>query len=575
VTKTVSLPLPSYATFILLLYFISGTITLYFTVLGWRHRNVRLSLPFTLVMACLTVWFYAYILEITSPDLETALFFNNIEVPCILTIPVGFLLIVLSFTGRERYITARTLPLFFLVPLVLIIAEMTNPFHHLYYTGFSVAGFEWLNLWIYFHGPFFYIAVIYSYVLSFFAVFLILSHISETGRCYQRPLVFLLLASLAPFLANLMYVCKVPPSPYLDLTPLSFMVTTLLLTAGLFRYLFTRVPVAYARIIATMRDAIIITSSPFRITDLNPAAERVLCVSLRDAVGREVGVLLPGLPESLTRTGIPEDGIRAEYQLAGAGGIRYFDVMALPLGPGSAAQEGRLFVLRDITERKEVELALADANRKIRLLSSITRHDIQNQLAGLSGYLELSRDSLDNPSDMSRYLAKMQMVAKAIDSQIAFTRDYENLGGGPPIWQDVRTCIRESMEGLAFGGIQVRIDPIDLEVLADPLLGKVFYNLFDNALRYGGSGMTTILVSSFAEGTCQVIVVSDDGQGVAEKEKERIFFKGFGKNTGLGLFLTREILSLTNITIVETGGTGRGARFEIRVPPDRFRLTSR
>ncbi|MDD1694719.1 MAG: hypothetical protein LUQ71_08345, partial [Methanoregula sp.] len=69
-----SLPLPSYAAFIILLYFISGTITLYFTILGWRHRNIRLSLPFTLVMACLTIWFYAYILEITSSNLDTALF---------------------------------------------------------------------------------------------------------------------------------------------------------------------------------------------------------------------------------------------------------------------------------------------------------------------------------------------------------------------------------------------------------------------------------------------------------------------------------------------------------------------
>ena len=568
-----ALLLPSYAAFILLLYFISGTITLYFTVLGWRHRNIRLSLPFTFVMACLTVWFYAYILEITSPDLGTALFFNNIEVPCILSIPVGFLLIVLYYTGRERYVTIRTLPLFFLVPIVLIIAEITNPFHHLYYTGFSLATFEWLNLWIYLHGPFFWIAVVYSYALSFMAVLFILSHMSETGRCHHRPLIFLLLASLAPFLANLMYVCKIPPSPYLDLTPLSFMVTTLLLIAGLFRYLFTRVPVAYARIIATMRDAIIITTSPFRVIDLNPAAEGMLGIPLREAVGRDIRTLLSELPESLTRSGLPDDGIRAEYQMNGEGVLRYFDVMVLPLDEGGTSSEGSLFVLRDITERKEAELALADANRKIRLLSSITRHDIRNQLAGLSGYLELSRDSVDNSSDMARYVARMQVVAAAIGTQIAFTKDYENLGGGPPVWQDVRACIRQSMEGLSFGSVQVRTDPTDLEILADPLLGKVFYNLFDNALRYGGSRMSTIRVSSFADDSSLVLVVDDDGEGIAEKDKERVFSKGFGKNTGLGLFLTREILSLTGITIVENGEPGRGARFEIRVPADKFRFT--
>ena len=112
-----SLPILSYATFIILLYFISGTITLYFTILGWRNRNVRLSLPFTLVMACLTIWFYAYILEITSPDLQTALLFTSIEVPCIHCIPAGFLFIVLYYTGSGRYLTIRTVPLFLSCPL--------------------------------------------------------------------------------------------------------------------------------------------------------------------------------------------------------------------------------------------------------------------------------------------------------------------------------------------------------------------------------------------------------------------------------------------------------------------------
>jgi len=529
----VPLQFSSPSAFIILLYFISGTITLFFTVLGWRNRNIRLSLPFTLVMACLTIWFYAYILEITSPDLQTALLFTSIEVPCIHCIPVGFLFIVLFYTGRDRYLTIRTVPLFFIVPVLLCLSVITNPLHSLYYTGFSVVTYEGLNLWVYHHGPLFRIAVVYSYGLSFLAVLFILSHMSETGRCHHRPLIYLLFASLAPFIAHLMYVLRIPPSPYLDLTPLAFMVTTLFLIAGLYRYLFTRVPVAYARIISTMRDAIIITSGPSRVIDLNPAAERVLGIPLREAIGRDIGVLLPGLPEHLTSPVLPEEGVREEYLITGKGPLRYFDIMALPLAEEGTASEGSLFVLRDITERKEAELALADANRKIRLLTSITRHDIRNQLTGLSGYLELSRDSVDNPVDMTRYVSRMQMVAKAIENQIAFTRDYENLGGGPPAWQDVSLCVKKAMEGLPFGNVQVKTDPMHIEILADPLLGKVFYNLFDNALRYGGNGMTEIQVSSYTKDGARVFEVSDNGEGIAYNDKQKVFSKGYGRNTGL------------------------------------------
>ena len=70
-----------------------------------------------------------------------------------------------------------------------------------------------------------------------------------------------------------------------------------------------------------------------------------------------------------------------------------------------------------------------------------------------------------------------------------------------------------------------------------------------------------------------VIVCEDDGVGVPAGDKERIFDKGFGKNTGLGLALSREILDITGITITETGTPGAGARFEITVPAGSCRLT--
>jgi signal transduction histidine kinase len=53
---------------------------------------------------------------------------------------------------------------------------------------------------------------------------------------------------------------------------------------------------------------------------------------------------------------------------------------------------------------------------------------------------------------------------------------------------------------------------------------------------------------------------------------ERIFEQGFGKNTGLGLFLSREILAITGLTITENSVPGKGARFEITVPKGAYRF---
>ncbi len=70
-----------------------------------------------------------------------------------------------------------------------------------------------------------------------------------------------------------------------------------------------------------------------------------------------------------------------------------------------------------------------------------------------------------------------------------------------------------------------------------------------------------------------VILCEDNGDGIPLELKEKIFDRGFGKNTGLGLFLAREILSITGITIQETGIPGNNARFEIAVPRGGFRYT--
>jgi PAS domain S-box-containing protein len=555
------------------IYLVSGTITLYFAIAGWRHRNIPISLPFTLLMASLTIWTYAYIFEILSPDLDTGLFFNNIEVPCMLVVPVAFLLLVLYFTRCERYVNLRTLPLFFAAPAVLCLMEFTNPLHHLYYPDFTPVIYDGTVIWLHGHGPFFWLAVAFTYLVSILALVLIISHLSATGGHHRRPILLMLIAAEVPLACNILSTFRISPLPALDFTPIAFMISGLILAFGLFRYLFTSVPVAYTQVIATMQDGVIVTNGSSRVIDLNPAAEQITGVPLRDAIGREIGEILPMLPEGLWGTNLPDEGRRAECRIAPGGRQpRYFDVIAMPLGEAGIGSEGGLFVLRDITERKQAELALAEANRKINLLSSITRHDIRNQLMGLKAYLLLSEEVGDDPRARADYLVKEQAIADTISRQIDFTKVYEDLGVKAPAWQRVDACIRMAIAELPLRGIRVEAGPAGLEVSADPLLEKVFYNLIDNALRYGGDTLSAITVSAdtVPDGIL-ALVFADNGAGIAAEDKALIFERGFGKNTGLGLFLSREILSITGITITEDGEPGHGARFEIRVPAGAWR----
>jgi signal transduction histidine kinase len=110
-----------------------------------------------------------------------------------------------------------------------------------------------------------------------------------------------------------------------------------------------------------------------------------------------------------------------------------------------------------------------------------------------------------------------------------------------------------------------------LELYADPLIEKVIYTLFDNALNHGKT-VTKIDFSAVKHNDILTVIYNDNGVGVPAEHKEAIFQRKYFTHTGFGLFLSREILSITGSTIRETGEPGKGARFEITVPAGSFRM---
>ena len=225
-------------------------------------------------------------------------------------------------------------------------------------------------------------------------------------------------------------------------------------------------------------------------------------------------------------------------------------------------------ILHDITDRKKAEDALRQANRQINLLTGITRHDILNKVTIILGYLKIAEKRSTDPV-MENYLGILESATIAIRSQIEFTRVYQDLGTHEPQWQVLEKCLPFSY---VPEDITLTADVRGISVYADPMLEKVFFNLLDNTVRHG-QRVTTIRVSSHQSGDVLTIVWEDNGVGIPPEEKEKIFERGYGKNTGLGLFLVREVLSISGITINETSIDGQGARFEILVPKGCFGST--
>ncbi|MBP1929939.1 PAS domain S-box-containing protein [Methanolinea mesophila] len=325
-------------------------------------------------------------------------------------------------------------------------------------------------------------------------------------------------------------------------------------------------------------DLIFIIDRDDRVAFVNEAAAKFLGLPAEEITGRSRDSLFPPeiaerQKEAVAKVFETGEHFRSTGMFDYGEHRRWFDHYLVPLCDHSGNVTQVFGISRDMTSQKEVEEELRQANRKSNLLSRITRHDITNQLQILDGYAVLLQEMISDPT-RAAYLTHLMKASGQIGDMIAIAREYELIGVHAPVWHNVREVVSTAWQGVIRELVELKNDiPGDLEVYADPLLGRVLGNLMDNALRHGGT-ITAIIFSFEDGGDHGIIVCQDDGTGVPGSEKERIFEAGVGAHSGFGLTISREILGITDITIRETGNAGSGARFELTVPVGGYRRRS-
>ncbi|MFH1579270.1 MAG: HAMP domain-containing sensor histidine kinase, partial [Thermoplasmatota archaeon] len=221
----------------------------------------------------------------------------------------------------------------------------------------------------------------------------------------------------------------------------------------------------------------------------------------------------------------------------------------------------------------ETQNELKQVNEKLHVLGSITRHDVLNRLVVVLGRLELLQGG-SKDKETQKQISQSLASAQAIERIIQFTGEYQKIGVGRPVWIDVEEAFREAVRGVDQEEIAVRSEVSGIEVLADSMFAKVLANLVDNSLRHG-KNVKTMKLHRRKDEDGLMLVYEDDGGGLSEEDKANLFQRGHGKHTGLGMFLSKEILEFSGMSVRETGKTGVGARFEIKVPTDKFRSRAR
>jgi len=339
---------------------VAAAISIALVTYMWQYRAKPMVKAFLFLMLAVAVWALATVMELGSVDLTYQVFWSKTRYFGIVTVPLAWMVFTLIYTGREKWLTRRNLSLLAVIPLVTLAIVWTNDIHHL----------VWRDIWMDTSGPFpmaavvhgiwFWVHTSFSYSLLLLGTFWLIEAFIRSPRLYRKQIGTLLIGALIPWVANILFIAGFSSSPHLDLTPLMFSVSALVIAWSISSsQLLDIVPVAHDAVIKGMRDGMVVLDIQNRIVDINPAAQQIIGHTDSKIIGQKITSVLPtqcGLVEPYC--GADEVEADSEIVLGEGEAQRYYDLRVSPLydrlGP-----KGHLFLLYDITERKFNEEHLA------------------------------------------------------------------------------------------------------------------------------------------------------------------------------------------------------------------------
>ncbi|MCW5874452.1 MAG: diguanylate cyclase [Anaerolineales bacterium] len=381
--------------------------------------------PLMLFLLGLSWWSFTYALFWLRVPGPTTFFWLDLTYIGVLIVPTALFWFTLQFTGRGRYLTGLSLLLLLIVPVLTLVLLWTDPLHGLFFGGKRVAGQG-----VIFEGGFgFYANLVYGYGLVLVAVGFLVQALRQARDLY-RSQIFAVLAGISiPILTNVLSLLGVTPFPNLDLTPFTFTVTGIIFAYALFRLgLLDIVPIARHTLVEQMSDSLVVLDAQDRVVDMNPAAFALLGVEGREAIGQPGSALFGAWPQ--LNALLLQMRPASQELLLGSDSERTVELQISPLYDQAGAFEGRLIVIRDITQRVIVERQLREQiAENEELQAQLREQSIRDPLTGVFNRRYLEESLRRELANAQRKNEPLSLVMLDIDLFKSFNDTYGHAVG--------------------------------------------------------------------------------------------------------------------------------------------------
>ena len=559
-------------------------------VYAWRAYPTPATGALMWLVSAISGWLVFNTLELATSSQGMTIFWAKVTYIFIVSTPVAWLAFALRYADRQAWLVPARFVWFCILPLITVLLAQTNAWHHLIWQSYHFLPIidRLLAMQVVDYGWWFWVHIVYSYSLVFLGAFLIGKRYFTSFQLYRRQSIWLVVGALSPIVVNLIYIFDLIPGLEKDYTALSFAFGSIAFAIGMLRYhLFELKPVARDAVIEEMSDAVLTLDLQDRIVDLNPAARELLDASEKAIIGEPADQALAPWRDLAARVRETME-VRTDIAIEQATGVRYYDLRISPLTDRRGDLTGRLIVLRDITERKEIEEALRrrtseleTRNAELDAFAHTVAHDLKSPLTVVVGRSHALRSYI---ADMSP-----EMIDEWLSSIVTAGHKMADIIDALLLLANVRQKTEIETEPLdmaeivnaVLGRLDNRIAAADAEIIMPdewpptigyaPWIEEVWANYISNALKYGGEP-ARVTLGAESDGAMARFWVRDNGPGLTPEEQGQLFTQFTRLDTeradghGLGLSIVQRIIEKLGGEVGVESAPEQGSAFWFTLP---------
>ena len=575
-----------------IIHFLTVLAALATIFLLWRFRKSSEVKYLIYLEFFVAIWACTYALEFSYPDLETKILWSKMSYFGIAFLAVFYFLFTTAFSRKKNIINKKTIALLLIIPVITIALVLTNEKHLLIWQEVKLDPEK--NMAHYSHGIGFWFFWVYSTTLLILGLYNLLSSNSNFSAYYKNQASTLLVASLFPVTGNLMYLTNVNPYPGFDWTPVSFVLTGIIVALGIFRFrMFDIVPLARTKLFEIINDGVVIINNEGFIEDCNSPAYSIFNWQDKSIIHEHYGKIFKQY-EKLT-SALSDNLASIQLEVSHENKRNLYHVKVSPFYRNKKLS-GNILLFHDITSIVEAEEMLINTNKKLleeiekreKLIEDLdsfahtVAHDLRNSLSSIFSASEIM-DELIKQNDKNLLSELSNLINLSANKSIQITnellmlattekteveRKLLNMG---QIFNESKKQLSELLKNSNATITEPEEWPHALGYA--PWIEVIWTNYISNAIKYGGTPPVIKVGAEVLSNGDVMFWIQDNGKGLSV-QKQKLLFRNFVRlepekteGYGLGLSIVKKITEKLDGSVgVESNGKGEGSKFYFILP---------